>query len=97
MNTNNKKVFLDKGDGSIDEVHADYVLVSIGRKPRVNGMDLERNGIDFSKHGISVNNQMQTSNSSIYACGDVIGGIQLAHVAFHEGRVGCSECLWTRD
>ncbi|MFE4896627.1 dihydrolipoyl dehydrogenase [Peribacillus butanolivorans] len=87
MNTNNKKVFLDKGDGSIDEVHADYVLVSIGRKPRVNGMDLERNGIDFSEHGISVNNQMQTSNSSIYACGDVIGGIQLAHVAFHEGRV----------
>ncbi|MEJ9231484.1 dihydrolipoyl dehydrogenase [Peribacillus butanolivorans] len=87
MNTNNKKVFLDKGDGSIDEVHADYVLVSIGRKPRVNGMDLERNAIDFSKHGISVNNQMQTSNSSIYACGDVIGGIQLAHVAFHEGRV----------
>lgn len=87
MNTNNKIVFLDKGDGSIDEVHADYVLVSIGRKPRVNGMDLERNGIDFSKHGISVNNQMQTSNSSIYACGDVIGGIQLAHVAFHEGRV----------
>ncbi|MFC9598984.1 dihydrolipoyl dehydrogenase [Peribacillus butanolivorans] len=87
MNTNNKKVFLDKSDGKIDEVHADYVLVSIGRKPRVNGMDLERNGIDFSKHGISVNNQMQTSNSSIYACGDVIGGIQLAHVAFHEGRV----------
>ncbi|MFD4930304.1 dihydrolipoyl dehydrogenase [Peribacillus butanolivorans] len=87
MNTNNKKVFLDKGDGSIDEVHADYVLVSIGRKPRVNGMDLERNSIDFSEHGISVNNQMQTSNSSIYACGDVIGGIQLAHVAFHEGRV----------
>ncbi|MFF2288802.1 dihydrolipoyl dehydrogenase [Peribacillus butanolivorans] len=87
MNTNNKKVFLDKGDGSIDEVHANYVLVSIGRKPRVNGMNLERNGIDFSKHGISVNNQMQTSNSSIYACGDVIGGIQLAHVAFHEGRV----------
>ncbi|MFE4429020.1 dihydrolipoyl dehydrogenase [Peribacillus butanolivorans] len=87
MNTNNKKVFLDKSDGNIDEVHADYVLVSIGRKPRVNGMDLERNGIDFSKHGISVNNQMQTSNSSIYACGDVIGGIQLAHVAFHEGRV----------
>ncbi|MCO0599713.1 dihydrolipoyl dehydrogenase [Peribacillus butanolivorans] len=87
MNANNKKVFLDKGEGRIDEVHADYVLVSIGRKPRVNGMDLERNGIDFSKHGISVNNQMQTSNSSIYACGDVIGGIQLAHVAFHEGRV----------
>ncbi|KRF65496.1 dihydrolipoamide dehydrogenase [Bacillus sp. Soil768D1] len=87
MNTNNKKVFLDKGDGSIDEVHADYVLVSIGRKPRVNGMDLERNSIDFSEHGIFVNNQMQTSNSSIYACGDVIGGIQLAHVAFHEGRV----------
>ncbi|MGE7765849.1 dihydrolipoyl dehydrogenase [Peribacillus sp. NPDC096540] len=87
MNTNNKKVFLDKGNGSFEEFRADYVLVSIGRKPRVSGMDLENIGIDFSRHGISVNNQMQTSNSSIYACGDVIGGIQLAHVAFHEGRV----------
>ncbi|CAH0156968.1 Dihydrolipoyl dehydrogenase [Peribacillus sp. Bi96] len=87
INTTSKKVFWEKEDGRMEEFHADYVLVSIGRKPRVNGMDLEGHNIDFSRFGIKVNDRMQTSNSSVYACGDVIGGIQLAHVAFHEGRV----------
>lgn len=87
LNAEKKKAFLDHHNGSIEELQADYVLVSIGRKPRVNGLGLENIGIDFSKLGIVVNEQMQTSIPSIYACGDVIGGIQLAHVAFHEGRV----------
>ena len=42
-------------------------------------------GIQYSNKGISVNEHMQTNVSHIYAAGDVIGGIQLAHVAFHEG------------
>ncbi|SNS88602.1 dihydrolipoamide dehydrogenase [Bacillus sp. OK838] len=87
INSTSKTVFLEKSNGELEDFHADYVLVSIGRKPRVHGMNLEGNGIDFSRNGISVNDRMQTSNPSIYACGDVIGGIQLAHVAFHEGRV----------
>lgn len=87
INANSKTVFLEKSNGELEELHADYVLVSIGRKPRVNEMGLEGNDIDFSRLGISVDDRMQTSNPSIYACGDVIGGIQLAHVAFHEGRV----------
>ncbi|MFE4132588.1 dihydrolipoyl dehydrogenase [Peribacillus sp. YIM B13482] len=87
INSTSKTVFLEKSNGELEDFHADYVLVSIGRKPRVHGMNLEGNGIDFSRIGISVNDRMQTSNPSIYACGDVIGGIQLAHVAFHEGRV----------
>jgi dihydrolipoamide dehydrogenase len=53
----------------------------------VNNLRLENIGIDVSRQGIGVNNQMQTTIPSIYACGDVIGGIQLAHVAFHEGTV----------
>ncbi|WP_375088907.1 dihydrolipoyl dehydrogenase [Peribacillus sp. RS7] len=87
INFTSRTVFLEKSDGKSEELQADYILVSIGRKPRVNGMGLEGNGIDFSRHGISVDDRMQTGNPSIYACGDVIGGIQLAHVAFHEGRV----------
>ncbi|MEY8190270.1 dihydrolipoyl dehydrogenase [Peribacillus simplex] len=87
INATSKTVFLEKSNGESEELHADYVLVSIGRIPRVNEMGLEGNDIDFSRLGISVDDRMQTSNPSIYACGDVIGGIQLAHVAFHEGRV----------
>lgn len=86
LNADHKKVILEN-EGGLHEVPADKVLVSIGRKPRVNGLSLEKIGVDFSRQGIHVNNRMETSIPDIYACGDVIGGIQLAHVAFHEGTV----------
>ncbi|HFJ9437732.1 MULTISPECIES: dihydrolipoyl dehydrogenase [Bacillus] len=82
---NYKKQASFEYEGSIQEANPEYVLVSVGRKPRVQGLDLEKAGVQFSNKGISVNEHMQTSKSHIYAAGDVIGGIQLAHVAFHEG------------
>ncbi|GED69864.1 dihydrolipoyl dehydrogenase [Brevibacillus reuszeri] len=71
----------------VSEVQADAVLVAIGRKPRVSGIGLEQAGIRVTSRGIVVNEQMQTNQAHIYAVGDVAGGIQLAHVAFHEGEV----------
>lgn len=52
---------------------ADYVLVAIGRKPRLDGLQLEQAGVDFSPKGIPVNGHMQTNVPHIYACGDAIG------------------------
>ncbi|PFV83735.1 dihydrolipoyl dehydrogenase [Bacillus sp. AFS059628] len=72
-------------EGSIQVVNPEFVLVSVGRKPRVQKLGLEKAGVQFSNKGIAVNEHMQTNVSHIYAAGDVIGGIQLAHVAFHEG------------
>ncbi|MDT3497965.1 dihydrolipoyl dehydrogenase [Bacillus toyonensis] len=72
-------------EGSMHEVTPEFVLVSVGRKPRVQDLGLEKAGVQFSNKGITVNEHMQTNVSHIYAAGDVIGGIQLAHVAFHEG------------
>lgn len=71
----------------MEEIRAERVLVAIGRKPRVEGLGLDRIGVRYARQGIQVNEHMQTSIPHIYACGDVIGGIQLAHVAFHEGEV----------
>ncbi|HFK1762881.1 dihydrolipoamide dehydrogenase [Bacillus wiedmannii] len=82
---NYKKQASFEYEGNIQEANLEYVLVSVGRKPRVQGLDLEKAGIQFSNKGIAVNEHMQTNVSHIYAAGDVIGGIQLAHVAFHEG------------
>ena len=82
---NYKKQASFEYEGSIEEVNPEFVLVSVGRKPRVQQLDLEKAGIQYSNKGISVNEHMQTNVSHIYAAGDVIGGIQLAHVAFHEG------------
>lgn len=74
------------------EITADYVLVSIGRKPRISELQLEKAGINFTKQGIQVNDAMQTNVPNIYACGDVTGGIQLAHFAFHQGTVAALNC-----
>ncbi|MBH8609254.1 dihydrolipoyl dehydrogenase [Thermoactinomyces sp. CICC 10521] len=81
-----KRVTLQK-EGQVEEIAADLVLVSIGRKPRVTELGLERAGVRYTSRGVEVNKQLQTNVSHIYACGDVIGGVQLAHVAFHEGMV----------
>ncbi|HFK1783625.1 dihydrolipoyl dehydrogenase [Bacillus cereus] len=82
---NYKKQASFEYEGSIQEANPEYVLISVGRKPRVQQLDLEKAGVQFSNKGIAVNEHMQTNVSHIYAAGDVIGGIQLAHVAFHEG------------
>lgn len=82
---NYKKQALFEYAGITREVTPEFVLVSVGRKPRVQQLGLEKAGVQFSNKGIAVNEHMQTNVSHIYAAGDVIGGIQLAHVAFHEG------------
>ncbi|HDR7326090.1 MULTISPECIES: dihydrolipoyl dehydrogenase [Bacillus cereus group] len=82
---NYKKQALFEYEGSMHEVTPEFVLVSVGRKPRVQDLGLEKAGVQFSNKGITVNEHMQTNVSHIYAAGDIIGGIQLAHVAFHEG------------
>ncbi len=76
----------DKG-GKIISFTADKVLVSVGRQPNIEGIGLENTEIKVERGSIVVNDQMQTAESHIYAIGDVIGGLQLAHVASHEGIV----------
>ncbi len=66
----------------------DRVLVSVGRKPNSEIPGLETTHVNVSPRGfIEVNKQLQTSDPSIYAIGDVVGEPMLAHKAMHEGRV----------
>ncbi len=67
------------------EVHADYLLMASGREPIVEGLNLDGLGIEYDGKGIKVNKHYETNVQGIYAIGDVIGGIMLAHVASHEG------------
>lgn len=61
------------------------ILVSVGRSANVEGIGIENTDIQLDKGNIMVNEHMQTAESHIYAIGDCIGGLQLAHVASHEG------------
>jgi dihydrolipoamide dehydrogenase len=66
---------------------AEKMLISVGRQANVQDLGLENTSIKVENNVISTNEYYQTFESHIYAIGDVIGGLQLAHVASHEGIV----------
>lgn len=69
------------------EFKAEKLLVSVGRQANIEGIGLENTDIQIIKGVIATNDYYQTKESHIYAIGDVIGGLQLAHAASHEGIV----------
>jgi len=69
------------------KVAAQLVLVAVGRKPNTEGIGLEGAGVKMEAGRILVNKKMETNVPGIYAVGDAIGGIMLAHVASAEGEI----------
>ncbi len=66
----------------------DYCLVSVGRKAYTDGLNLEAAGLKANERGqVDTNDQLQTSESNIYAIGDVVKGAMLAHKAEEEGSM----------
>ena len=73
-------------DSKEEIIEVDKVLVSVGRKPYTEGLNLTKVGVKKDKKGrIEVNEKLQTSVNNIYAIGDVIKGPMLAHKAEEEG------------
>jgi len=78
--------FTDNKTSKNETMEADKVLVSVGRKPYTEGLNLSKIGIKKDDKGrIKVNEKLQTSVNNIYAIGDVIKGPMLAHKAEDEG------------
>ncbi|MBQ4897248.1 dihydrolipoyl dehydrogenase [Paenibacillus sp. Marseille-P2973] len=75
-----------RGD-DVTILQGDKLLVSVGRQANVENIGLENTDIGLQQGFIRVNEHMQTTEPHIYAIGDCIGGLQLAHAASHEGLV----------
>lgn len=85
---NNGKSVTVKAEGKKGEIEieADYCLMSVGRRPYTDGLNLEAAGLKTDERGrIEVNDHLQTAVPNIYAIGDVIRGAMLAHKAEEEG------------
>ena len=79
-------VTAEDSNGTNVSFEGDYCLVSVGRKPYTDGLNLDSLGINTNQKGqIEVNDKLQTSVKNIYAIGDVIKGPMLAHKAEEEG------------
>jgi len=82
-----------KGPEGEQSLQADRVLVSVGRRPFTANLGLENVGITPDKRGfLNVDQNYRTNVPNIYAIGDVIGGLMLAHKAEEEG-VACAEII----
>ena len=75
--------FSTGGEGGA--VDADQVLLAVGRIPYTQGLDAEKAGIKLERGRVVVDQHLHTDAEGVWAIGDVIGGIMLAHVASYEG------------
>ncbi len=97
------KALNTKEDGSIEVIgeqkgkelilNTEKVLISVGRRPNLQGMNLEALGVKHSPKGIEINDNYETNVEGIFAIGDVTGGIMLAHEASHHGTIAAEAAM----
>lgn len=74
--------------GKEETIEADYVLVTVGRRPNTDELGLEQVGIELDEKGlVKIDKQCRTNIDNIYAIGDIVAGPPLAHKASYEGKV----------
>jgi pyruvate/2-oxoglutarate dehydrogenase complex dihydrolipoamide dehydrogenase (E3) component len=89
----NKKVVTAKQGQKHLSFAAEEILLTIGRQPNTEGLNLEAAGFAYSNKGIQVNEHLQTSAPNIFAIGDVIGGYLFTHIAAYQAGIAVRNAL----
>ncbi|HZK39248.1 MAG TPA: dihydrolipoyl dehydrogenase [Clostridia bacterium] len=92
---NDSVTYEEKGESKT--IAADKVLISIGRKPFVDGIGLESIGVYTERGAIVTDDHLRTNVAGVYAAGDVNGKSMLAHTAYRESEVAVNHMLGKRD
>ncbi|RLQ95909.1 dihydrolipoyl dehydrogenase [Falsibacillus albus] len=86
--TDNGVVVTYEAGGKEEKIEADYVLVTVGRRPNTDELGLDQVGIKMTDRGlIEIDKQCRTNVSNIFAIGDIVQGPPLAHKASYEGKI----------
>jgi pyruvate/2-oxoglutarate dehydrogenase complex dihydrolipoamide dehydrogenase (E3) component len=85
------KKWLQAGDKAIE---TDEIVVATGQVPNIESLNLAAVGVKWYQGRLYVNDRLETTNSRIYACGDVIGGYSLANVANYEADIAVNNALF---
>lgn len=86
-----------EADGKQFDVPADKVLLSIGRRASTKDMGLENIGVEMNRGVIVVDEQGRTNVEGVFAAGDCIGKVMLAHTAYREAEVAVNTILGKKD
>lgn len=89
----NATLTLDTPDG-MKQLNADAILVATGRRPNVQGLNLEAAGVELTERGaVRTDEHLQTTAPNIWAMGDVVGGLQFTYISLDDFRIVRSELL----
>jgi dihydrolipoamide dehydrogenase len=94
-----KGICVDVGPEGKDqqELRAEMILVATGRAANIEDIGLETTSVETDRGIIKVNGRMRTKEPHVYAIGDIVGGLWLAHTAAHEGIVAAHTIAGDRD
>jgi pyruvate/2-oxoglutarate dehydrogenase complex dihydrolipoamide dehydrogenase (E3) component len=73
--------------GRREDVTAAALLIAVGRKPNVEGLDLEKAGVHYGPKGIVVDDYLRTTSKNIFACGDVVGPYYFSHMTEYQAVI----------
>ncbi len=88
------KVLTYRQNGAEKECEVDAILVSIGRIPNVEGLNLEAAGVEYSERGVTTDETMRTTNPIVYAAGDIGIRYQFTHIADATARMVIQNALF---
>ena len=81
-------------DGPEKTIKGTHLLIAAGRKANVDGLGLDKAGIEYGPRGISVDARLRTSNKKIFAIGDVTGDYQFTHMAGYQAGIVIRNALF---
>ena len=81
-------------NGEQDSVEVDEILLAVGRTPNIDTLNLEAAGIEYHAKGVTVNDNLQTTNPNVYAAGDVGIKYQFTHTADATARIVLQNALF---
>jgi pyruvate/2-oxoglutarate dehydrogenase complex dihydrolipoamide dehydrogenase (E3) component len=96
VKTTEGKIIYFKNQGKEDSIIVDEILVGVGRTPNIEGLNLEAVGVEHKqKHGLIVNEYLQTTNPKIYAAGDICLDYKFTHAADASARIVIKNTLFS--
>ncbi|NVN89298.1 MAG: mercuric reductase [Desulfuromonadales bacterium] len=91
---NGEKVLRLEREGRVSEVVVDDILVAAGRSANIEGLGLESADVVFNDNGVTVNDQLRTSNPDIFAAGDICSPHKFTHTADAQARIVIANALF---
>ncbi|HYY44956.1 MAG TPA: mercury(II) reductase, partial [Actinomycetota bacterium] len=88
------KVLVANAGAEVRRFEGSEVLIAMGRRPVLSGLDLDRAGVQTDEHGnLVLDDELRTTNNRIFAAGDVTGGPQFVYVAAAQGTLAAENAI----